>query len=55
MLVGFLRNSMVTLNFTPAEYEVLTALIEYHIGSEIPDWIDENAYDSVVDKVLGTV
>jgi hypothetical protein len=36
--------------FTPEEVKVLQALIEFHSGSEIPDWLSEDAYDSVFDK-----
>jgi hypothetical protein len=39
--------------FTIEEVEVLQALIEFHSGSEIPDWLSEDAYDSLFDKVMG--
>ena len=38
--------------FTLEEVKVLQALIEFHSGSEIPDWLSEDAYDSVFDKVM---
>lgn len=38
--------------FTPEEVEVLQALIEFHQGCEIPDWLSEDAYDSLFDKVM---
>jgi len=38
--------------FTPEEVKVLQALIEFHSGSEIPDWLSKDAYDSVFDKVM---
>lgn len=38
--------------FTPEEVEVLQALIEFHSGCEIPDWLSEDAYDSLFDKVM---
>jgi hypothetical protein len=44
---------MTTLKLTDKELEVLQALVEFHLGCEIPDWLNEKAYDSVVDKVLG--
>lgn len=39
--------------FTPEELEVLQALIEFHSGAEIPDWLSEEAYDSLFEKVMG--
>ena len=45
--------SQTTLQLTAEELEVLQALVEFHVGCEIPDWLNEEAYDSVVDKVLG--
>ena len=39
--------------FTIEEVEVLQALIEFHSGSEIPDWLSEDSYDSLFDKVMG--
>ena len=38
--------------FTPEEVEVLQALIEFHQGCEIPDWLSEDAYDSLFYKVM---
>jgi hypothetical protein len=38
--------------FTPEELEVLQALIEFHQGCEIPEWLSEDAYDSLFDKVM---
>jgi len=38
--------------FTPEELEVLQALIEFHSGSELPEWLSEDAYDSLFDKVM---
>ena len=38
--------------FTPEELEVLQALIEFHSGCEIPEWLSEDAYDSLFDKVM---
>ena len=38
--------------FTPDELEVLQALIEFHAGSELPEWLNEDAYDSLFDKVM---
>jgi hypothetical protein len=38
--------------FTPDELEVLQALIDFHIGSELPDHINQDAYDSLFDKVI---
>ena len=38
--------------FTPEEVEVLQALIEFHQGCEIRDWLSEDAYDSLFDKVM---
>ena len=43
---------MITLSFTSEEFEVLQALIEFHQGCEIPDWLSEEAYDSLFDKVM---
>jgi hypothetical protein len=45
--------SQTTLQLTAEELEVLQALVEFHVGCEIPDWLNVEAYDSVVDKVLG--
>ncbi len=39
-------------NFTPEEVEVLQALIEFHVGAELPEWLNEDAYDSLFDKVM---
>ena len=39
--------------FTIEEVEVLQALIEFHSGCEIPDWLSEDSYDSLFDKVMG--
>ena len=38
--------------FTPDELEVLQTLIEFHSGSELPEWLNEDAYDSLFDKVM---
>ena len=38
--------------FTPEEVEVLQTLIEFHSGCEIPDWLSEDAYDSLFEKVM---
>ena len=38
--------------FTPEELEVLQALIEFHAGSELPEWLSEDAYDSLFEKVM---
>jgi hypothetical protein len=38
--------------FTPEELEVLQTLIEFHQGCEIPEWLSEDAYDSLFDKVM---
>ena len=38
--------------FTPDELEVLQALIEFHSGSELPEWLSEDAYDSLFEKVM---
>ena len=52
-----MTTQMNTLQLTDEELEVLQALVEFHVGCEIPDekvaWLNEDAYDSVVDKVLG--
>jgi len=45
--------SQTTLKLTAEELEVLQALVEFHVGCEIPDWLNEEACDSVVEKVLG--
>jgi hypothetical protein len=45
--------TLTTLQLTDEELEVLQALVEFHVGCEIPEWLNEQAYDSVVDKVLG--
>ena len=44
---------MTTIQLTDKELEVLQALVEFHGGCEIPEWLSEEAYDSVCDKVLG--
>ena len=38
--------------FTHEELEVLQALIEFHSGCEIPEWLSEDSYDSLFDKVM---
>ena len=43
---------MITYQFTDEEVEVLQALIEFHSGSELPEWLSEDAYDSLFDKVM---
>lgn len=42
----------ITYKFTPDEVEVLQALIDFHQGCEIPEWLSEDAYDSLFDKVM---
>jgi hypothetical protein len=42
----------ITYKFTPDEVEVLQALIEFHQGCEIPEWLNEEAYDSLFGKVM---
>ena len=42
----------ITYKFTPDEVEVLQTLIEFHQGCEIPEWLSEEAYDSLFDKVM---
>ena len=44
---------MTTIKLTDKELEVLQALVDFHSGCEIPEWLSEEAYDSVCDKVLG--
>ena len=43
----------IQISFTPEEFEVLRALIEFHMGSELPDWLSEEVYDTLFDKVMG--
>ena len=43
---------MITYQFTDEEVKVLQALIEFHQGCEIPEWLSEDAYDSLFDKVM---
>jgi len=43
----------ITFQFTAEELKVLQTLIEFHGGCEIPEWLSEEAYYSVCDKVLG--
>jgi hypothetical protein len=38
--------------FTPEEVEVLQTLIDFHSGSELPEWLSEDAYDSLFNKVM---
>jgi hypothetical protein len=38
--------------FTPDELEVLQALIEFHSGAELPEWLNQDDYDSLFDKVM---
>ena len=38
--------------FTPEELEVLQALIEFHSAAELPEWLSEDAYNSLFDKVM---
>ena len=38
--------------FTPDELEVLQALIEFHSGSELPEWLNQDDYDSLFNKVM---
>jgi hypothetical protein len=59
LLMKFNNSSIPEMNkeelifrFTLEEVKVLQALIEFHSGSEIPDWLSEDAYDSVFDKVM---
>ena len=44
---------MITIQFTDEELSVLQTLVEFHSGCEISEWLSEEAYDSVCDKVLG--
>ena len=59
LLMKFNNSSIPEMNkeelifrFTLEEVKVLQALIEFHSGSDIPDWLSEDAYDSVFDKVM---
>ena len=47
-----MTKEQMIFKFTPEEVEVLQALIEFHQGCEIPDWLSEEAYDSLFDKVM---
>ena len=38
--------------FTPEELEVLQALIEFHSGDDLPEWMNEDAFDSLFNKVM---
>lgn len=38
--------------FTPDELDVLQELIEFHSGAELPEHINQDAYDSLFDKVM---
>lgn len=42
---------MTTLSFTDDELNVLTALVEFHVGNDIPEWMSIDAYNSVIDKI----
>jgi hypothetical protein len=44
--------TLTTLQFTPEELKVLRALIEFHLGCDVPEWLNQESYDSVIDKVL---
>lgn len=47
-----MTKEQMIFKFTPEEVKVLQALIEFHQGCEIPDWLSEEAYDSLFDKVM---
>lgn len=38
--------------FTPEEVEILQALIEFHSADELPEWINEDTFDSLFNKVM---
>ena len=38
--------------FTPEELEVLQALIEFHSDEDLPAWMNEDAFDSLFNKVM---
>ena len=44
---------MTTLKLTDKELEVLKEMISFFYDVGIPDGMNQEAYDSVVDKVLG--
>ena len=44
---------MTTLKLTDKELEVLKEMISFFYDAGIPDGMNQEAYDSVVDKVLG--
>jgi hypothetical protein len=41
----------MTFNFTPEEVEVLQSIISF-IDGDIPEWMNEDAYDSLFNKVM---
>ena len=44
---------MTTLKLTDKELEVLKEMISFFYDAGIPDGMNQEAYDSIVDKVLG--
>lgn len=44
---------MINIQFTDEELEVLQTLIGFFNDVGIPDGVDQDAYDSVFDKVMG--